>query len=153
MPDFIERRVDAAVEDAIARGDFDHLALAGKPLDLPATEDPDWWIRQRVRDGEIESDALLPPVILLRREAEQMDATLAEIPDEALVRETLDDFNTRVLEDRRANPLARMLAPTLDVEERIGRWREARAERSPAASAGPVGEEPRPRWWQRLLRR
>lgn len=113
---------DDAVSEAIARGDFDDLPGAGKPLDLPSRHDPNWWIRRRLQEDDIDRDALLPVVMLLRREHEGLDATLAELRDEHRVREVLEDYNRRVQDDRLRNPMARMLAPTVDVEARkIGR--------------------------------
>lgn len=113
---------DEAIDAAIARGDFDDLALAGKPLSLPAQDDPDWWIRQRIDDGDIDRNALLPVVVLLRREADDLDTTLAALDSEQAVRDYAEDYTSRVLRDRAENPLARMLAPTLDADIAVARW-------------------------------
>lgn len=144
-------RVESALEQAIARGDFDDLPGAGRPLDLPPSHDPDWWIRQRLAEDDVDRDALLPVVVLLRREYEQRDGTLAELPTEQLVREYAAEFTQRVHEDRRENPLARMMAPEMDPDDAVERWRELRAA---TADAEPVRAEPvaegrrRPRrWW------
>ena len=107
-------RVESAIDQAARRGDFDNLPGAGKPLDLPAAHDPDWWINQRLASGEIDSQALLPVVVLLRKEFEKRDETLAALPDERAVREYAEDFTERVHQDRRANPFQRMLAPAWD---------------------------------------
>lgn len=153
-------RIEGAIDQAIARGDFDDLPGAGKPLKLPTGHDPDWWIKQRLEEGDVDRDALLPPVVLLRREHDRREETLAELGDEQSVREWARDYNERVLADRAANPMARMLAPELDPQEVVDRWRELRAEhgrdeRGEARSSGAsstVGEEdeeeePRRRWW------
>lgn len=146
--------VDGAIEEAIARGDFEDLPGAGKPLKLPSTHDPDWWIKERLLEGDVDRDALLPPVMLLRREFDERDETLAELPDEDSVREYAADFTHRVREDRRANPLARMLAPELDPDDAVERWRDLRA-RQPEPEPEPAEQPPAPRrgWWQRLRRR
>lgn len=125
-PPVLRSAADEAIDAAIARGDFDDLALAGKPLNLPARHDDDWWIRQRIDDGDIDRTALLPVVVLLRREADDLDAILAALDSEEAVREYAEDFTARVLRDRAANPLSRMLAPTLDVEVAVARWRRLR---------------------------
>ena len=52
-------RVESAIEAAARRGDFDDLPGAGKPLNLPDTDDPDWWVNQRIASGDIDSEALL----------------------------------------------------------------------------------------------
>ena len=88
--------VEAALEEAIARGDFDDLPGAGKPLDLPDTHDPDWWIKQRLAGDDVDRDALLPPVVLLRREFERRDETLSELQDEQAVRDYAADFTERL---------------------------------------------------------
>lgn len=146
-----DERIENAIEAAIARGDFDDLPGAGKPLKLPSHDDPDWWVRQRLDDDDIDRDALLPPVVLLRREAEGLDASCQELPQEHQVREYLEDFNERVLADRARNPLARMLAPTVDVDERVERWRESRA--AAPRPAPPEAPAARAGWLARVLRR
>lgn len=159
---------DDAIEEAIARGDFDDLPGAGKPLNLPSHHDPDWWIRQRLEDDDIDRDALLPVVMLLRREHDELPAVLAELRDEQQVRELLEDYNRRVQDDRLRHPMARMLAPTVDVEVRLAQWRalerertvEPVVERHDASRSGPRmgrsvtldGEgrlQRRRRWWRR----
>ena len=142
-------RVESALEQAIARGDFDDLPGAGTPLDLPPSHDPDWWIRQRLAEDDVDRDALLPVVVLLRREYEQRDATLAELPDEQMVRDYANDFTERVREDRRGTPLARMLAPEMDPDDAVERWRELRAATADTEPVCPEPVEPprRRRWW------
>jgi hypothetical protein len=146
----------------MARGDFDDLPGSGRPLRLPATHDPDWWIKQRISEDDVDRDALLPPVVLLRREHDDLDGTLVELTDEAMVRAYAEDFSTRVLRDRAANPLARMLAPTLDVDRTVERWREVRASAgfgtdeadAPDGSDGPGTAADRTgRWPWRWFRR
>lgn len=66
--------VESAIEEAVRRGDFD---------DLPASYDPDWWVKQRIANGEIDPRVLLPVVVLLRKEYERRDEdhTPLTIPD------------------------------------------------------------------------
>lgn len=148
-----DRVVQGEVEDAIARGDFDDLPGAGKPLHLPSTHDPDWWIKQRLDEEDVDRDALLPVVVLLRREYEQRDDTLRELPDEQAVRAYADDFTARVREDRAASPMARMLAPEMPADVAVQRWRALRPdlqeprEVEPAPAAEPARR--RRRWWWR----
>ncbi|MGO2584842.1 J-domain-containing protein [Brachybacterium tyrofermentans] len=146
-----DARVQSELEQAIARGDFDDLPGAGKPLDLPASPDPDWWIRQRLAEDDVDRDALLPVVMLLRREYERRDDTLVELPNEQSVREFATEFTQRVHDDRRANPLARVMAPEMDPDDAVERWRELRAataDREPARAETAVeGRRPRRRWW------
>ena len=151
-------RIEGAIDQAVARGDFDDLPGAGQPLKLPSRHDPDWWIKQRLEEDDVDRDALLPPVVLLRREHDRRDETLAELSDEQSVREYARDFTERVLADRSANPMARMLCPELDPEEAVARWRERRAQRvraelpesdqASSRSAPSTSDEPRRRWWR-----
>jgi hypothetical protein len=41
---------------AIKRGDFDRLSGLGQPLFLEEYEDPDWWIRRKLRDEELQGN-------------------------------------------------------------------------------------------------
>lgn len=142
---------DDAIEAAIARGEFDDLPGAGKPLRLPSRHDPDWWIRQRLEDDDIDRDALLPVVMLLRREHDELPEVLAELRDEQQVRELLEDYNRRVQDDRLRHPMARMLAPTVDVETRLEQWRALERERAvePVVQTAAAREGRRRRWWRR----
>ena len=142
---------DDAIEAAIARGEFDDLPGAGKPLRLPSRHDPDWWIRQRLEDDDIDRDALLPVVMLLRREHDELPEVLAELRDEQQVRELLEDYNRRVQDDRLRHPMARMLAPTVDVEARLEQWRALERERAVerVVQTAAAREGRRRRWWRR----
>ena len=142
---------DDAIEAAIARGEFDDLPGAGKPLRLPSRHDPDWWIRQRLEDDDIDRDALLPVVMLLRREHDELGSVLAELHSEQQVRELLEDYNRRVQDDRLRHPMARMLAPTVDVEARLEQWRALERERAvePVVQTAATREGRRRRWWRR----
>ena len=139
--------VESAIEAAARRGDFDDLPGAGKPLDLPDTHDPDWWVNQRIASGDIDTEALLPVVVLLRKEYEARDETLAALPDESSVREYAEDFTERVHQDRRANPFQRMLAPAWDADDAVARWRQLRARRAPETPSAPEPARRRRRWW------
>lgn len=142
-------RVDSAVEEAIARGDFDDLPGAGMPLRLPDHHDPDWWITKRLEDGDIDRDALLPVVVLLRRERERLEETLVELRDEQSVREYVQDFNARVRTDRAQQPVARLIAPEVEVEHAVSRWRDLRSASADPGPSAPAAPQLRRRWWQR----
>ncbi|WP_394214997.1 DUF1992 domain-containing protein [Brachybacterium vulturis] len=152
MMDPAVARIESTIEQAVRRGDFDDLPGAGEPLDLPDSHDPDWWINQRLAGGEIDREALLPVVVLLRKEYERREQTLAALPHESAAREYAADFTERVHQDRRAHPLQRMLAPTWDPDEAAQRWRELRAappQPEPAVQDPPVAASRlRRRWWR-----
>lgn len=149
---WIERQIREATE----RGEFDDLPGAGRPLRHETSNDPDWWVKQMLeREGLDASDAM-PPALQLRREAAGFPESLAGESSEENVRELLRDYNRRVLEERRRPTFGRYsppIAPTVDVEEVIGRWRELRAAHTvevPPATPSPLPPARRS-WWRRLL--
>ena len=141
-------RADYLVREAMAQGKFDNLEYAGKPIPgLGKGYDPDWWVKGLIQREQI--SGLGPPAILLRTEDAELDSKLDQYIMEKQVRETLEDFNKRVIEARRqlqgGPPVITKLR---DVDAEITRWRERRA------AAAPPETEPEPpskrNWWQRL---
>lgn len=120
----------------MAAGEFDDLPGAGKPLDLRDADDPDWWVRRKIADERLEAELAEAPtltVFALRREAKGFPESLRHLGDEARVREVLDDYNARVKRDRLLPSvdlpasLGRVvLAPLIDVDEMVERWRRMR---------------------------
>lgn len=142
--------VDGQVRAAIARGDFDDLPLAGKPL--PARvyrHDPDWWLKQLIERENV--SGVLPPALALRREDAELDELLDTSGSEQHVRELLTDFNRRVVEARRQLQGGPPVVTALrDVDDEVAAWRERLRLRAAARPAPPA---PRRRWWQRRGRR
>lgn len=131
-PPVYESRVEKMIREATERGEFDNLSGMGKPLDLSDSDDPDWWVKRKIRDENLDSSALLPMPLQLRREAQEFPGSLRQIADEQAVRDLLADFNRRVREahlSTRAGMPSMITAHTVDVDEMVGRWRELR--RSP----------------------
>ena len=60
-----ESRVEKMIREATERGDFDNLPGMGKPLNLKGLDDPDWWAKQKIKDEDLDSSALLPPTLQL----------------------------------------------------------------------------------------
>ncbi|MEO6115022.1 MAG: DUF1992 domain-containing protein [Pseudolysinimonas sp.] len=118
--------VEVRIQQAMRTGDFDDLPGQGKPIEgLGAVHDPDWWIRQKIQREKI--TGLGPPALTLRTESRELDARLDGITSEREVRETLDDFNRRVIEARRqllGGPP--VVTPVRDVDAEVERWRERR---------------------------
>jgi len=142
--------VETAIQQAIRRGEFDGLPGAGKPLaGLGDSHDPDWWMRQKIAAEQI--TGLGPPALTLRVEHAEMPERLDALRHEDEVRETVEDFNRRVIEARRqllGGPP--VVTPTHDVDAEVTAWRERRAARDRTASVDPPIDGPRgSRWWQR----
>jgi len=121
--------VEHQIRAAMARGDFDDLPGAGKPIPgLDGTHDPDWWIKSLIQRERI---TVLPPALALRQEHAELDARLDKQATEDAVREIVADFNARIIEARRqllGGPP--VVTPTRDVDEAVTGWRARRAERS-----------------------
>ncbi|MDY6810738.1 MAG: DUF1992 domain-containing protein [Actinomycetota bacterium] len=117
------------IREATERGEFDNVPGMGKPLDLSDADDPDWWVKRKIRDENLDSSALLPMPLQLRKEAQGFPASLSKIADEAAVREILGDFNRRVREAHlgsRAGLPTLITAHTVDVDDMVQQWRELR---------------------------
>jgi hypothetical protein len=142
-----ETWVDRQIREAQARGDFDNLAGAGKPipgLDRPFTAERwavDWVTRQ---GGDLRG--LLPPLLALRRERTELLAALADVPSEALLRDAVADFNRRLLDQYRRPADGPLIAVgVLDVEETVTAWRRMRPAPEPVAE--PAAPPRSARWW------
>ncbi|GAA1405008.1 hypothetical protein AUR04nite_07440 [Glutamicibacter uratoxydans] len=138
---------NSALDEAVARGDFDNLALAGKNIDhITSSTDPDWWLKSMMHREKI--SGLGPPALTLRVEDEHMDQTLDALPTPRAVREHIDDFNQRVIEARRqllgGPPVITALR---DADAEVFAWQNRRASAAPAPSEQPAPKKKR--WWRR----
>lgn len=120
-----ESLIDQQIRAAEARGEFDDLPGAGKPLaglDKPYSED--WWLRELAERENLGRYAL-PPSLALRREAQELRDGVVDSRSEATVRATVADYNERVLESRR-KPLSGppVVLEELDADEVVRAWRE-----------------------------
>ena len=141
--------VELLVDQAVRRGDFDNLPLAGRPLPDLELNDPDWWVKSVVRREGLRGEGMVPEALLLRAEDERMHDNLDKLGHEHRVRATLGEFNRRVVEARRqlaGGPP--VVTPLRDIDAEVGAWHERRAER--AMTQVPTQ---RPGWLARLLGR
>lgn len=135
--------VEQQIRAAQARGDFDDLPGAGKPLDLGNADDPEWWVKRLVEREQLDMTGALPSALQLRKEADSYPESLADVSREADVREILEDFNRRVRRDRLQAFVGngpQIIAPTVDVEDMLTRWvelRRSRSERAPVRGGTP----------------
>lgn len=148
--------VEAAIQVAIRRGDFDDLPGAGKPLEgLGSGHDPDWWIRRKIERENL--SGLGPPALMLRVEDRELDGELDRLGREEDVRTVLEDFNRRVIEARRqllGGPP--VVTKTRDIDTEVVAWRarrEAARIAARAAAAETEGSDAAPRRRLRGFRR
>ena len=149
--------VDLQIKEAMARGDFDDLPGAGKPIaGLGTQHDPDWWLKQLVEREKI--SGVLPPALQLRKDDVELDAKLDRHTAESEVRRELEEFNARVMRARYTPvdgpPLITMprdVETEVDAwrERRLARRREAAARRTAAPAATPSADGRRRRWFRR----
>lgn len=150
-----EPPVERAIREAQERGEFDDLPGAGKPLRLGDTDDPMWWVRRLAEREQLDFTGALPPAVALRKEAAGFPDSLADLRTEESVRAVLEDYNLRVRRDRLGVPdprLPQLLAPTVDVDDLLERWRTLRAASQPPVvdPPGMAGEaRARRHWWRR----
>ena len=149
--------VDLQIKEAMARGDFDNLPGAGKPLkNLGTQHDPDWWLKQLIEREQI--TGVLPPALQLRKDDAELNARLDRHTAESEVRRELEEFNARVMRARYTPvdgpPLVTM---PRDIDAELGAWRERRLSRRREAAAGKAAiagaaqpdARPRRRWFRR----
>jgi hypothetical protein len=113
------------IHEAMARGEFDDLPGAGKPIPgLDKPHDELWWVKQKLRREEA---SFLPPTLAIRKDVEDTLAAVEAMGSEADVRKTLQQLNARI---RTVNRTATSGPPSttmpLNVEAVVARWRSRR---------------------------
>ncbi len=145
--------VDSQISASIERGDFERLSGAGKPLrdldrDLTAY---DWALAKARREG-VDTAAMLPPGLALRRERDGLPDRAQRLASEAEVRALAEDYNARVQafwrrpQESRWSPVPGLA----DVEALVEGWYRDRPPPPPAVEEPPApAPGRRRRWWQR----
>lgn len=146
-----ESVVEKAIREAQERGRFDNLPTSGQPL--PGLDGPDdelWWVREYVRREGLSGEEFLPESLLLRRQRERIDETVAPLRTERAVREHVEELNRQIKRARLVSsgpPVVLRLVVTDDV---VARWRARQP--SPALAPPPSAPPPPARrrsWWRR----
>ncbi|GAA2556345.1 DUF1992 domain-containing protein [Streptomyces levis] len=121
--------VDKQIRDAEARGEFDRLPGAGRPLppDVENAYDELWWVKRKMaREGL----SVLPPALALRKEAEDALQAAYAAPSEPMVRKIIGEINDKIREMMFKPPPGPPLGKKpYDVEDVVRQWRERRADR------------------------
>jgi hypothetical protein len=149
MPARFRSVVEAQIRSAEARGAFDNLPGAGKPIPgLMDPDDPMWWIKGFVQREGVPAEAMLPPSLALRREIEKLPETVRTMRSQRSVRDHVEDLNHRIRRWIQIPVGPQVPLRTVDVDEVLDAWRAARTLPSPPpAPVAPARR--RPRWWRR----
>ncbi|KUL34338.1 molecular chaperone DnaJ [Streptomyces sp. NRRL F-4489] len=118
-----ESWVDKQIRESAERGGFEDLPGFGKPLPhLDRPYDEMWWIKEKMHREDL---SLLPPSLVLRKEAEDALRAAADAPSEAALRRVLAEINERIRAALAAPPEGPPLnLVPYDIEEQARLWRE-----------------------------
>jgi hypothetical protein len=131
-----ETWVGNQISRSIARGDFERLPGAGRPLPGLDREETayDWAVAKARREG-VDTAAMLPPGLALRRERDELPDRAARLASEAEVRALAEDYNARVAafwrrpQESRWSPVPGLA----DVEALVSGWHRHRPPEPPPA--------------------
>jgi hypothetical protein len=144
--------VEAQIKQAQARGEFDDLPGAGKPIPkLADPHDPDWWVKDLIRRENIDTDALLPPSVQLRKEKEQIPDKVAKMRTEREVREYLQELNKRILIQIRDATGIVVPVGTVDEEHYVEQWSMDRPPAEPRQLKPEQTQEAKRSFWRRMF--
>ena len=148
-----ETWVERQITQAQARGQFDHLPGAGKPLPVRSEDESVYeWVVAKARKENIDLFGMLPPGLALRKEREDLPQRASALPSEDAVRALAEDFNARVQAHWRRPQLSADVVPGMaDVEELVARWQRDRPAPAPVVPA--PAPAPRRRWFRPLRSR
>ena len=150
----VETWVEHQITRAVERGDFADLDGSGKPLPQRSVADDAYdWVVQKARREGVDTAAMLPPGLALRRERDDLPARAARLRTADDVRALAEDYNARVAafwrrpQESRWSPVPGMA----DVDALVAGWLLTRPPEPPPV---PPAERPgSPRRRLRWLRR
>jgi len=131
-----ETAVERSIREAVEGGEFTGLPGAGRPIDaLDGPRDELWWVKDKLRRENLH---VVPPSLDVRRDGEQLLASLATFHTESELRAPVGELNDRI---RTLNRLGSPTGPPTslmpqDVDDIVARWRAVRV-----ASRRPVTPE------------
>jgi hypothetical protein len=155
-----ETWIERQIREAQERGAFDDLPGAGKPI--PGLDRPfsgERWAADWARREGLETDAMLPEPLRLRKEIERLPDTVRELDSEEAVRAAARELNQRIVDWIRRPSGPRVVVAPVDPDRLVEQWRTER--RTPRATPAPAGtDQPatdrapsrRFRWWRRSRR-
>ena len=142
-----ESWVERQIREARARGSFDDLPGAGRPLPATASDELAW-VREKAKKEGLPVGALLPPALAVAKEVEDLPELLARLRSEERVRTVVEELNARIDAARRGPALGPPVRTALlDVEQVVAGWRASLP--PPPPEPAPVERPVRRRWWRR----
>jgi hypothetical protein len=142
--------VESQISRGLARGDFDGLAGAGRPLPRSSLDETGYeWVLAKARKENLDILGMLPPGLALRKEREDLPRRAQELASEAAVRALAEDYNARVQafwrrpQESRWSPVPGLA----DVETLVAGWLASRPVPEPPPPPAPVVR--RRRWLDR----
>lgn len=144
-----ETWVGGQISQAVARGDFDGLAGAGKPLSPAALDETGYeWVIAKARKENLDVFGMLPPGLALKKEREDLPRRAESLPSAAAVRALGEDYNERVQafwrrpQESRWSPVPGLA----DVDALVAGWELTHPAPPPPPPAPPAV---RRRWFRR----
>ncbi|MFF0471103.1 DUF1992 domain-containing protein [Micromonospora zamorensis] len=160
MTEAWEAAVEAQIQGAVQRGEFDDLPGMGKPIPgRGAPYDESWWIKSFLEREALPSDLLLPTSLQLRRRVEQVPDEVRGLPTEQSVRDFVGQLNAQIVAWLRNPDGPRVAVRPVNADEVVRRWRAERARPEVTTPAvEPVtavlsSRRTRRSWWLRWRRR
>jgi len=145
-----ETWVDTQISRGLARGDFDGLEGAGKPLSRAALDETGYeWVVAKARRENLDLLGMLPPGLALRKERDDLPRRAEALPSESAVRALAEDYDDRVRafwrrpQESRWSPVPGLC----DVEALVAEWELSRPPPPPAPAPAVPRRLP---WWRRL---
>jgi hypothetical protein len=153
-----ETWVESQISRSIERGDFEGLSGTGEPLPRRSAADGAYgWAVDKARREGVDTAAMLPPGLALRRERDELPARAARLTTEDEVRALAEDYNARV-EAFWRRPAESRWSPVpglADVDELVAGWRDDRPPPPPPPPVPlppPASARRRLRFWRRTRR-
>ena len=145
-----ETWVDGQIAQRMARGDFDGLAGAGKPLSRAALDETGYeWVLAKARKENLDVFGMLPPGLALKKEREDLPRRAESLPSAPAVRALAEDYNERVQafwrrpQESRWSPVPGLA----DVEALVAAWELAHP--APPPDPEPAPSRPARRFFRR----
>lgn len=126
--------VEAQIEEARRRGEFENLPHRGEPLPgFDGRYDENWWVKQYLKREDL---SFLPPSLQLKRDVEKALEQIDRAPTREAVLARVAQLNAHIREvNRRPAEGPPSTTAPLDPETVLRRWEAHRAARPPRPPA------------------